>query len=454
MARSRARRVGVTAVLAGGAAIGLLWGAGSGSAALPGNSGVIAFTSDRDGNFEIYTTPAIPGAAATRLTTNPAADVSNGWTPDGNSIVFTSNRENNSDDIWIMRSDGTSARNLTPGVTAGDSNSSVSGDGTHISFSSNRSGSDAVHVMNIDGSGVTPALAAPGNNVDTKTSFSPDGTRIAFQSKRGGDGNWEIWVMNADGSNLHAITNDPGAALWSAEPDWSPDGTKIAFTSTRVGTDREIWVMNADGSAPQQLTNNAVEDGLPAWSPDGKRIAYNSNQDGNNEIWVINADGSGQTQLTNTAGTVTNFAAAWQPVKPTTVASPPPPPTAAPPSPGTKKVAGQVSGRARFSARLLSDGFNVLKLTVFGVTKGAKVNVTCAKGCKLKKVVVVKKARTQSFAALFRGRKLPLKTAIEIRITKPGFLGKYFKYQVSGRGLTVTECRINARNRLAGCVRG
>jgi TolB protein len=76
----------------------------------------------------------------------------------------------------------------------------------------------------------------------------------------------------------------------------------IAFVSNRDGN-YEIYVMNGDGSELKNLTNNPADDGGedygPAWSPDGKRILFSSNRDGNAEIYVMNADGSGLINLTN-----------------------------------------------------------------------------------------------------------------------------------------------------------
>ena len=100
--------------------------------------------------------------------------------------------------------------------------------------------------------------------------FSGTNGKIAFSSER--DGNGEIYVMDADGSNPTNLTNN-GAT--DGGPAWSPDGGKIAFTSERDGN-YEIYVMDADGSNPTNLTNNSAWDSEPAWSPDGSKIAFES----------------------------------------------------------------------------------------------------------------------------------------------------------------------------------
>src|SRR5207247_8089948 len=97
-------------------------------------------------------------------------------------------------------------------------------------------------------------------------SGSGAGGQIAFMSLR--DGNWEIYVMNADGSGVRNLTSSPAD---DAIQTWSPDGSKIAFATNRDGN-WEIYVVNANGSGARNLTNNPANDDSPAWSPHGTKI--------------------------------------------------------------------------------------------------------------------------------------------------------------------------------------
>ena len=85
----------------------------------------------------------------------------------------------------------------------------------------------------------------------TQASYSPDGTKIAFISTKGG-GTPQIYVANADGSNVKQLTEGSS----NANPAWSPDGRKIIFSSNRGKKNEgeyDLFVMNADGSNPQRL---------------------------------------------------------------------------------------------------------------------------------------------------------------------------------------------------------
>ena len=186
---------------------------------------------------------------------------------------------------------GSSSKGTLNTISSNLTHSEGSGATGRIAFYSDRDGDLEIYVMNADGSNVTQLTHNPA--YDGVPGWSPDGSRIAFHSDR--DGDHEIYVMNADGSNVTQLT------YYSADdrvPRWSPDGRRIAFYSDRDG-DEEIYVMNADGSNVTQLTYNSAEEYDPSWSPDGERIAFFSDRDGDYEIYATNADGSNVTQLTH-----------------------------------------------------------------------------------------------------------------------------------------------------------
>ena len=98
-------------------------------------------------------------------------------------------------------------------------------------------------------------------------------------------------------------------------PAWSADGSKIVFTSDRDGNE-EIYSMNADGSDVTNLSQNPAFDADPAWSPDGSMIAFTTDRNGRFEIAVMNADGSGQTVIAS--GSQNGFPD-WQPLVPSVI---------------------------------------------------------------------------------------------------------------------------------------
>jgi Tol biopolymer transport system component len=145
---------------------------------------------------------------------------------------------------------------------------------------------------------------------DLNPAWSANGRRIAFASKR--DGNYEIYVMDADGQNQTRLTSDPAI---DSTPAWSPDGRKIVFESGRSGRG-DVWTMNSDGTDLVNLTAGVAGGGHdPAWSPDGAKIAFVGLSDfGGNAVSVMNADGSGKTNLVNYNPNVRdNFHAPYRP---------------------------------------------------------------------------------------------------------------------------------------------
>ena len=261
----------------------------------------IVFSSDRDGDFEVYS--AYPdGSGLKRLTNNTGYDDLPAWSPDGKKIAFVSDRHG-SPEIYVMNADGSRVRRLTRDNGPDNVLPAWSPDGSMIAYSSDRDGNREIYVMDADGSNRINLTNNPG--YDSSPSWSPDGRRIAFNSRR--DGNLEIYVMDADGANQVRLTRN---ATSDEFPAWSPDGSRIAFSSNRTGR-RAVYVMNTDGSNPVQLTGDAFRDFWPSWSPDGTRISFTSDRYGAPEIMVMNADGSHQTNLSGNPGA--DVGAAWGP---------------------------------------------------------------------------------------------------------------------------------------------
>lgn len=130
-------------------------------------------------------------------------------------------------------------------------------------------------------------------------------SRLAFQSIRGG--NWDIFSMRADGSDLRQLTSSPAA---DGRPRQSHTDGTVAFVSDRTG-DFEIFTMASDGSNVRQLTYSPGEDNYPTWSPDGKLIAFASQRSGNWDIFVMNADGSNLVALVT--GPTDDYGPVWSP---------------------------------------------------------------------------------------------------------------------------------------------
>ena len=137
-----------------------------------------------------------------------------------------------------------------------------------------------------------PILADSMSN--TQPALSPDRTRIVFSSNRGDrDGNFDIFVMDADGGTPRRLTTEPGT---DGEPVWTPDGASIVFTSSRTGAP-QLYVISADSGDARPLTTAPAGNLAATVSPDGRTVAFVSLRDGGPRVYRIGMDGTGEARV-------------------------------------------------------------------------------------------------------------------------------------------------------------
>src|SRR5471032_1255716 len=239
-----------------------------------------------------------------RLTTPGAEDNRATFMPDGRTILFASKRSGKSQ-IWAMNPDGGDVRRLHVSTANDSGRVAPNADGTRLCFSSDRSGQNGVYVLELAGGRVTP-VSDP-----AFWSFGPTWSSsdlIAFFSRKGGNA-INTWTVRPDGSQARQITNQAGE---SRQPWWSPDGQTLALSADH-GTGRfQVWLMNADGSDSRAITTAGSYE-QPFWSPDGQRIAISAKIDGpHHRIYIMRSDGAEVRAIGQPEG-VENVHPTWSP---------------------------------------------------------------------------------------------------------------------------------------------
>jgi TolB protein len=265
-----------------------------------GGSWVIAFSTNRDGNYEIYV--MLPdGSKQTRITNNPASDTHPRISPEGTRVIFVSNRDGNSQ-IYEMNLDGTAQMRLSNN-NSNDFNPAWSPDGQHIAFSSNRTGPSEIFAMNANGTSQIQLTNDPSD--DDNPSYSSDGSKIVYDTKSANGKTRSIKIMNTDGTSQTDLIND---GVVNYDPSFSPDGSRITYISNKSGS-YEVYQMNANGTGQSRLTNLGTTTFMPRYSRDGNWIIFEGLQNGVGQIFMINTNGSGLQNLTN--NTVDNISPDW-----------------------------------------------------------------------------------------------------------------------------------------------
>ena len=288
----------------------------------------IVFTSDRDGNLEIYSISSsgedetnltqseldefspiisqnrkliafltggseksavevmrLDGSERTQIADGEMLLADQRWSPNNDRIAFLGIQRDRKN-VMVGYTDGSGSALLTS--IEGDEVGDWSRNGEYVAFALEEGEGQGIYVRNPDGVNELRLSDQP----DYSPRWSPSSKQIAFLSTR--DGNPELYVMDADGSNVLRLTETEAAEYHIS---WSPRGRTILFVSEQDGNP-EIYSAASDGSEVSRLTYNTVVDNQPTWSPSGQRVAFVSYLDGDADIYVMDADGSNQNRLT------------------------------------------------------------------------------------------------------------------------------------------------------------
>ncbi len=255
---------------------------------------IIAFSSDRDRNREIYVLRG--DGSTTRMTGNWVYDNDPTWSPDGSRLLYVG-ADSSGRNLYTVNPDGGGLTLLdTPNFPYAPA---WSPDGTQVAFINRSDEATSLYVMSAFGGGARMVTLDTRDGVwvgGGRIAWSPDGTRLAFSGLTALD-NSALYLINLDGSERVTLVDLPQS--YDISPAWSPDGTRLAFvTSDRFGTyggeAGDIHVINADGTG---LVNLGVRGFDPAWSPDGTQIGYHDYTATPSvshlfDLYVMNADGT------------------------------------------------------------------------------------------------------------------------------------------------------------------
>jgi TolB protein len=267
----------------------------------------IAFVSDRNRDSlsgtvekrdvkEVYIAD-YDGANERRITVSRQLNLTPSWSPDARAIAYTSYRP--LPDVIVSFIYQGLLQNPTKGV--GTNYVPVySPDGTRIAFMSGRDGNPEIYVVNADGSNTRRLTNHPAG--DGTPTWSPNSQQLAFVSDR--TGTPQIYLMGADGSNVRRITMNES---WADQPTWSSAFNEIAYAG-RTGSGYDIKVFDIASGDAKQITFGEGSNERPAYSANGRHLAFTSTRSGGTQVFTIGRDGRGLRQITRTGN---NQMPAW-----------------------------------------------------------------------------------------------------------------------------------------------
>jgi Tol biopolymer transport system component len=280
------------------------WGLGS----LAPLTGSLLFESDRDGDFEIYRTNADGTGSWNQLTHNTWDDETPCWLDHSTGRFLYVTDEGGLGQLYAANSDGSGGTRITDGIF-NYRVPCVSPDGMELVYeirdlnSSGEIGIATWVFWDMDANKwnpIPPPFSLPTTADAHAFSYSPDKNYLAFEDRSGPGRTYEICVARrgaAPGEYVRLTDN-----IWNdVSPEWSPDGKKIVFQSDRDG-EYEIYVMNADGTGESRVTTGGGHS--PSWSKDSQTIYYAHYVDGHDQIFSIRPDGTGEREVGRGSGEI------------------------------------------------------------------------------------------------------------------------------------------------------
>jgi serine/threonine protein kinase len=216
-------------------------------------------------------------------------------------LKFTNSPLPTTTSVLIPRSTDTPTLTITP----------VGGGRGEIAFASNRLGLPQIWVMKADGTAKHQITDMPEGAC--QPSWSPDGLQLVFISPCAFNQETypgaSLFIINYDSTGLQPLPTMPGGDF---DPDWGPDGNRIVFTSLRDYNRAQVYVMDLNDNTVTSLSNNTVSDAQPAWSPDGNEVAFVSTRRGPFQIWIMSDNGEDQV-LFSRSGSLKDTHPVWSP---------------------------------------------------------------------------------------------------------------------------------------------
>jgi Tol biopolymer transport system component/serine/threonine protein kinase len=201
---------------------------------------------------------------------------------------------------------------ITPTDTPTPLPTRTGGGAGQIAFASKASGNFQIYVINSDGTGRRQITNLPEGAC--QPDWSPDGKRLVFISPCETINDYypgsAMYIINEDGKGLLPLPTLVGGDY---DPKWSPDGNKIVFTSLRNGGRPQLFVHNLEDNSVTPISEKFLTDFQASWSPDGKQLVFISTRKQGQQVWVMDADGKNPQQLTRKNNGILNYRPSYSP---------------------------------------------------------------------------------------------------------------------------------------------